>query len=115
MIEFGDKQAEEAMKEAEDFAVSRGCRQSLDDRLMYLDQYGSMSWTNRSHSRCVLYKDFAEHSFMFNLFLKDGNGCLGTTPFLVGGLIYHPGATEADNSLSVELTTSAEPHWSIHT
>jgi len=35
--------------------------------------------------------------------------------YMNGGLIYHPGAREADRSLSVELNYDSEPHWSVHT
>lgn len=56
----------------------------------------------------IISGDFSPYSLSFGIYNDDE--CM-----LNGGVIFHPGATGPDNSLSVELVSSDEPHWSIHT
>lgn len=121
MIEFANEITEEQMREAESHACKLKCRASLDKQLAYLDQYGSLSWTQRDVSKCVIGPDYAPHSFTFCIFMRkrdeEGNpvGDFSEQPLLHGGLIFHPGNTGPDESLSVELSPQSAPHWSIHT
>lgn len=113
-------------------AITCGVEEQFVNQLKYLHCY--MSPPGRcDYSMCALYKDFAPHSFSFSLWtaklleekgsdagylkleLGEDGGALYDRPILHGGLIYHPGATGPDQSLSVELNGDDKPHWSVHT
>jgi hypothetical protein len=87
-----------------------------------------------NYSKCELFKDFAPYSFAFSLYRaklldedypdtgylkldmhEDGHPMFEDQPFMNGGLIFHPGASGPDQSLSVELDPDTKPHWSVHT
>jgi hypothetical protein len=82
--------------------------------------------------KVVLYQDFAEKSFSIGWFRakaerrEEGaveywlpeSGTIEDIEYehwFSGGLIFHPGAGQPDTSMSVELTGSSSPHWTVHT
>lgn len=102
-----DIRCKDALIKTVEFAIDHGCLGALAQKLAYLDAYGEGA------NRCVLYGDFAPHSFGFSMERPDG------TPRLAGGLIYSgpghaPGGCEP--SLTVEIDDGGPGHrWSVHT
>jgi len=118
-------------------ALTLGMEEQFVGQLKYLDGYGSPEGQNR-HSLCLLYKDFAPHSFGFALYwaklMEETDEETGYRRLqldaegkpqydrdcqpVLGGLIFHPGVGTPgidDGSLSVELNPQKGPHWSVHT
>lgn len=92
-------------------AKKRGCMEQLQEKLDYLANYACQE--DSENTRCELYNDFAPLSFSFVMYRKEVDGEYERR--FNGGLIFHPGATGPDKSLSVELNPSDKPHWSVHT
>ena len=103
-----------------------GAKDSLESSLLCLHLF-ACRWDFPELTVCSLYTDWAEHSFAFSIKrctidpegmpLLDSEGKVRSyeeRAFFSGGLIFHPGATGPDRSLSVELVGSDKPHWSIH-
>lgn len=91
-------------------AARRGLMPELQKQLDYLGSYGCHIIPN--NTRCDLGYDFAPMSFSFLMYVLDGKEY---KPWFNGGLIFHPGVTGPDQSLSCELVGSDTPHWSVHT
>ncbi len=91
-------------------ATRLGILADLEARLAYLDRYAEHE-PGKQLINCFLYSDFAPLSFYFEMYRVDKPH----QRWMNGGLIWHPGATGPDQSLSVEVNGSAKPHWSIHT
>ena len=89
-------------------ARERGLYPSLSQKLHLMQDWGR----GRSDKETTvnLGYDFAPMSFGFSLV---NPGC--EEPCIIGGVIFHPGASQPDSSMAVELAPQAEPHWSIHT
>jgi len=91
------------------FAEKMGLRKQLEKQFDWLDIYGG----KKDDVRCTLYKDFAPHSFSFNIEIKRG----GEFKFLYnGGLIYQGPGQPADGS-APSLTVSLHDGvgWFVHT
>jgi hypothetical protein len=75
---------EDHLKAVKEFAASVGMLDQLNEKLNYLASYGKDVETH-----CNLHKDFAEHSFYFEMMLR----CKDRDPewqfWFNGGLIYH--------------------------
>lgn len=97
---------EDYLKTVRDFADKIGARQSLEENLEYLANYGGTP----DFTTCFLYHDWAPQSFAFVIKKDD-------SVWINGGLIYH--GPQLDGStpdpLSIEINPVSKPHWSIHT
>lgn len=83
----------------------------LEEQLDYLRNFScSKPGANDGRFNVELGWDFAKWSFSV-LWVSKASG----KPAFHGGLIFHPGSTGPDSSLSMELCPSDEPHWSVHT
>jgi hypothetical protein len=94
-------------------ATQRGLMADLQDQLDYLANYACHD-DDAEKTRCQLHKDFAPLSFEFVMERRDTQN----SPYKYwfnGGLIFHPGPGEPDNTFAVELSPSQKPHWSVHT
>ena len=102
-----DVRCKDALIKTVEFAIEHGCLGALVRKLAYLDAFGERAY------RCVLYGDFAPHSFGFSMEHPDGTACL------TGGLIYSgPGQAlgGCQPSLTVEIEDGGPSHrWSVHT
>lgn len=92
-------------------AVELGLDVELQHQLDWLAAYACHE--TPEDTRCDLYYDFAPLSFSFVMQRKGDGG--DYKRWFNGGLIYHPGSTGRDVSLSVELSSRKEAHWSVHT
>ena len=92
-------------------AAQLGLMPELQAQLDYLAGYACHDAPD--HTRCDLHYDFAPLSFAFTMHVLDDAGKYKR--WFIGGLIFHPGATGTDRSLSVELCPQRQPHWSVHT
>ncbi len=92
------------------FAVERGIRDHLEQRLGYLATYGEKT-------KCVLYHDFAFMSLTFVMHRRNDHGQYDYR--FNGGFIYDGPGTPCDGSapqLTVSLgKTPAQGQWGIHT
>lgn len=104
-----DIQDQDHMDSIVAFAKHMGLEQHLNDKLTWLGNYSDRE------TKCRLWKDFAPHSFQFEMLLiSDGEEHF----WFNGGLIYHGPGSPGDGSfptLSVDLSSDTKPHWSIHT
>lgn len=93
-------------------AEEMGVLEQFKGQLKYLVEYG------QNETLAVLYPDFADKSFAFNMCMikRSSQGANFEAEFWFnGGLIFHPGETGPDESFSVELNSGSKPHWSTHT
>lgn len=79
-------ECKEHYHEVRKFAADLGQLSQLQSKLDYLDTYGTDVETH-----CFLYKDFAPHSFYFEMHIRDKRKELGKQwrLWFDGGLIYH--------------------------
>lgn len=112
MIVVKDKERYDAMCHK---AIHCMAMANLQECIDYLDTYANRPGCtyDKEGTVCELYGDFAEASMQFVMKKPDGKG--GWQFWFNGGLIFHPGSSGPDVSLSVELCGSDKPHWSIHT
>lgn len=88
------------------FAASMGLAQQLQENLDRLSTFGGGVRT------CHLFKDFAPHSFSFNLYRTDNCKQL----WFNGGLIYQGPDSPADGSFpSLTMSLAEGTGWFIHT
>jgi hypothetical protein len=90
-----------------DFALENNCASKLLERLEYLTSY------HEGENTCVLFKDWAPHSFSFYMLRPDGSRWFN------GGLIYSGPDQPLDGSfpaLTVGIGIDSSKHsWSVHT
>ena len=110
MLEITNK---EHFQKVWDAACDLGLRPELDMVLARLHTY-SCGWAEAHAVKVQLGYDMAPMSFSLT-FNKLDRATSEYTYWFYGGLIFHPGTTGVDESLSVELDASDKPHWSIHT
>lgn len=124
MITCFNDATEKRLLECFAHALKLGVLNQLLDQLHYLSNYSMTKdyedW--QPSTVCTLGWDFADYSLSFTVQYS-------TKPFdeaasaervwksqtMCGGLIFHPGRTGRDDSLSVEFPSSDAPHWSVHT
>ncbi len=105
-----DADTRRALDDSIAFAIESGQLVNLTSKLQHLGKYGG----GADKSKCVLTRDTAPHSYLFELYLRDGDRW---TFALNGALLYHGphdgfGSGEAPTfAVTVEPTTG----WSIHT
>jgi hypothetical protein len=90
------------------FDAARRYAQEIGGKSFYECLHQLLNLEANYKGELVISGDFSPYSLSFGIYR--GAECM-----LNGGVIFHPGATGPDNSLSVELVSSDEPHWSIHT
>lgn len=107
----------EYVAQVKDFARSIDKLDQLEKELEYLNSYACRLDDDKldlEKTRCVLYKDWATHSFGFMMMVRDKNGEYKN--WFNGGLIfYQAGDTGVGGpQYSVRLDNSTTG-WSIHT
>ena len=89
------------------YALENNCASKLLEQLEYLNGY------HEGENTCVLYNDWAPHSFAFVMNRPDG------TRWFNGGLIYSGPTQPLDGSspaLTVGIGIDTTQHgWSVHT
>jgi hypothetical protein len=118
MVECSTPEVAAALDAVKDFAAKVGASAKLQKALDYLGSYGQFGGTE---TRCVLFTDFADHSFCFKLQRRQ-TGENEYRDWFHGGLIYSGPGLPADGSspsltvaLDPKAATGAEHMWSIHT
>lgn len=92
------------------FATNTGQLEDLQDKLLYLEEYGN------PQTRAELSKDFAPYSFNF-LMLKKHPETGEYKTWFNGGLIYHGPHDNGGDGSAPTFSVNLSPHdgWSIHT
>lgn len=106
-------QCKDHLEKVRAFADSIGLRDQLEGKLSYLNTYGGGEG-REDYTRCILYWDFAPHSFFFNLLWTEE----GKEPVLWfnGGLIYQGPDAPANGGAPSFTVSLAEGHgWFVHT
>jgi len=85
--------------------------QEFLDALKYAHTFGDREVTGKACARLV--PDFAKWSFLVNVERKV-NSPQQYAPWVTMGMIFHPGRDVPDDSGSVELEPTSEPHWTFH-
>lgn len=95
------------------FAEEAGLKDQLDCKLKYLDEYAEHG--DRGKSQCLLYADFAPHSFGFTMQVRGDDAEYRT--WFVGGLIFHGSHDNGGDGSFPTLAVSLSPStgWQVHT
>jgi len=107
---------EEYLTEVRSFAKECELEASLNSQLTYLNTYAcsSKESTDLTKTKCILYKDWAPHSFVFTMMMKNKDGEYDY--WFNGGLIfYNAGDTGVDKQFSVRLSNTRKSGWEVHT
>ena len=112
MLEIA-REARPRLHKAFKYAREIGMIDQLKDQLRNLDTYAEHD--ERGRTRCVLWDDFAPHSFFFEMSVKDREGEF--RHWFNGGLIFHGSHDGGGNggapTFSVNLTPQSG--WRMHT
>lgn len=107
----------EHFNEVMGFAVKRGLAHQLVHRLNYLSSYAQHR-TNTEKGGiivCHLQRDFAAHSFVFQVNLESTTDGVNV-PIMNGGLIYQGPGLPADGSFpQLTVSLSEGEGWMVHT
>ncbi len=92
------------------FAIEAGELVSLTSKLLYLGKYGGGS----DKSKCVLTRDPAPHSYLFELYARCGDSWRIE---MNGALVYHGPHDGFGSGAPPTFAVTVEPTagWSIHT
>lgn len=93
-----------AVKEA---AKKMGLKEQLEKKLEYLANYST------KETECILYKDFAPLSFIFDMFAIDDDNT--RRHWFTGGLIFHGNLDSGGGYPTYSVNVSPTIGWSIHT
>lgn len=96
------------------FSDKVNMRAQLEDRLAYLDRY-ACSDAEPEKTKCLLWSDFAQHSFTFLMMRKNKEG--EYKDWFNGGLIFHGRHDAYGSGAPPTLATCLQPTdgWSVHT
>lgn len=98
------------------FAQDNNLLQEFLDKVEYLNSYACSTGetTNLELTKCMLYKDFAPQSFVFDMYQLTMSG--EYKRWFNGGLIFHPaGSSGVSGEMSVRIGDCSKAAWSIHT
>jgi hypothetical protein len=108
-----DDEQLDRLEQVREFARSMGLSQQLERQLCFLGR----TWSGEKTDQCILYGDFAPHSFSFCRYILPAYARTGERTFNYnGGLIYSGPGCPGDGSfpsLSVNLTPGTG--WFCHT
>lgn len=97
------------LDQVKEFAAKIDMSTQLQEQLDYLANYSARE------TRCLLFTDFAPHSFQFTMEVKNGEG--EWEHWFFGGLIFH-GPHDGHGSGSAptySVTLTPTTGWSVHT
>lgn len=101
------------LKETLLFARERGLSKQFRERLQYLSTYAEND--EKDSTLCVLYNDWAPHSFRFTVKRRQPDGSFKAR--MSGAFIFHDAGDSGvgQPTLSVRVGDSSRAEWSIHT
>jgi hypothetical protein len=108
-----DDEQLDRLEQVRELARSLGLSRQLERQLCFL----ARDWSDEPRDQCVLYSDFAPHSFSFVRYILPAFSNDGTRKFLYnGGLIYQgPGAPGDGSFPSLTVSAAEGSGWFCHT